>query len=238
MPFSVRASNHGRPAFRRARLVVTRRATLRRLWPSTMTVCHPNAFHRAADRLHVVAELCRHALSEPVDVDDPAQVIEFVIDGRVGRFPDRPFRHLAVAEEHIGAVVGTDPARVQRGADRGADALTERPGRDIDERQSRRRMPFEIRADLTKLQQLFAREQSRFRPRGIQNRRGVSLRQHEPVVVRILRILRVESHLAKEQRRDDLRRRHAGRRMAAPRFRGGADRVDAKLGREVLECGQ
>ena len=83
--------------------------------------------------------------------------------GDVGRFPDRAFGRLAVAEQHVGAVVGLDAARVQRDADRGADALAERAGRDVDERQPRRRMAFEIRVDLAQLQQL-GRDRTR-RPR-------------------------------------------------------------------------
>ena len=68
--------------------------------------------------------------------------------GDLGRLPDRAFGRLAVAEQAVGAVVGLDAARVQRDADRGADALAERSGGDVDERQPRRRMPFEVRVDL------------------------------------------------------------------------------------------
>ena len=59
-------------------------------------------------------------------------------------FPDRAFGSLAVAQQHVGAVVGIDPARVQRDADAGREPLAERSGGDVDERQPRRRMPFEI----------------------------------------------------------------------------------------------
>ena len=86
--------------------------------------------------------------AERVDVDDRAEVVELVSRrATFGRFPHRSFGHLAVAEQHVGAVVGADAAGVQRGADRRADALPERPGRHVDERQPRRRVSFQIRIE-------------------------------------------------------------------------------------------
>ncbi len=58
--------------------------------------------------------------------------------------PHRAFGHLAIAEQHVRPVVRLDAARVERDADGGADPLTERSGGDVDERQPRRRVPFEI----------------------------------------------------------------------------------------------
>ena len=107
---------------------------------------------------------------------------------RCRRFPDRSFGGLAVAEQHVGPVVGADPPGVQRDADRRADALAERAGGDVHERQARRRMPFEIRLDRPELQQLVAREQPGFGPGGIENRRGVPFDKHEPIVVGVLRV--------------------------------------------------
>ena len=46
-------------------------------------------------------------------------------------------------------------------------------------------MAFEIRADLAQLQQLGAIEGAGLGPRGVQDRRGVALRQHEAIAVRI-----------------------------------------------------
>ena len=89
----------------------------------------------------------------------------------------------------------------------GADALAERAGGDVDERQPRRRMAFEIGADLAQLQQLGAIERAGLGPGRVQHRRGVALRQHEPIAVRVLRILRIEAHLGEEQRRHDVGRR-------------------------------
>ena len=60
------------------------------------------------------------------------------------------------------------------------------------------------------------------------------LREHEAVVLGVLGIFRVVTHLAEEQRRDDLGCRQAGRRVAAPRLAGRADRIDAQLRGGVL----
>ena len=119
-----------------------------------------------------------------------------------------------------------------------ADALPERSGRDIDERQPRRRVSLEIRPDRPQLQQLFARKQPGFGPRRVQNRRGVPLRQHEPIVVDVLRVLRIEPHLAEEERGDDLGRRQAARRMSGSRFGRGPHRIDAELSGDVLQSGK
>ena len=195
-------------------------------------------FPSRGDFVHVVAELRVLTLAERVDVDDRAQIIELVIHRDVGRFPHRSFGHFTVAKQHVGSVLGTDPTRVERSADRRADALAERASRDIDERQSRRRVAFEIRIDPAELQQLFARKQTGFGPRGVQNRRGVSFRQHESIVVRIPRIVRVVAHLREEERRHDLGGRQARGRMAAARFARRAHGVDSQLGGEVLERGE
>jgi len=85
------------------------------------------------DRLRVVAELGGLALAERVDVDDRAEVVEPMVQRGAGRFPDRALGHLPVAEQHVGAVVGTDAARVEGDADRGADPLAERSGGHVHE---------------------------------------------------------------------------------------------------------
>ena len=114
--------------------------------------------------VHVVLPHRRPALAEPVDVGDAAQVVELVDCGDVGRFPHRSFGRLAVAKQHVGAVVRLDAAGVQRDANRRADALAERAGRHVDERQPRRRMAFEVGIDPSQLQQLAAIERARLRP--------------------------------------------------------------------------
>ncbi len=187
------------------------------------------------DLVHPMVELRVLALTEPVHVDYAAEVVELVKERHVSRFPHRAFGHLAVAEEHVGAVVGLDAPRVERRADRGADALAERARRHVDKRQSRRRVPLEVGVEPAQLEQLGAGKEAGVRPGRIQNRRRVPLRQHEAVVVGILRILRIEAHLAEKERRDNLGRGHAGRRVTAPGLGRRLDRIDAELGGEVFQ---
>ena len=187
------------------------------------------------DVLHAVSELRGHALPESVDVDDAAQVVELIAKRDARGFPDRSFRHLTVAEQDVRAIVGLNTAGVQRRADGGADALAERSGGDVDERQPRRRMAFEVGINPPELQEILTRKQPRVRPRRVENRRSMSLGEHETIVVGILRIPRVEPHLAEEQRRDDLGRGHAGRGVAAASFGGRENRIDPELGGEVAQ---
>ena len=187
--------------------------------------------------VHPVFELGVAALAERVHVDDAAEVVELVIEGDIRRFPHRAFSHLTVAEEHVRPVVGSDPARVERRADGRADTLAERARRDVDKRQARRGVTLEVRVDAPQVEEVGARKEPGMRPGRVENRRRMTLRQDEAVVVGILRRFRIEAHLPEKERRDDLCRRHARRRVAASGFRGRQDRIDAKLGREVLQRG-
>ena len=90
-------------------------------------------------------------------------------------------------------------------------------------------MAFEIVAELAELQQFRNRHETVFRPRGVKQRRGVAFRENEPVIVVIVRVLRVILHVAEEQRGDNVRRRAAGGWMTAASRRGRLDGVDAQL---------
>ena len=206
-------------------------------WPSMTIACQPKARQRRANWsrscCHIVGRLWPSALTSVM----PQRLSRPSIGRHVGGFPDRSLGRFAVAEQAVGAVVGLDAARVQRDADRGADALAERSGRDVDERQARRRMPFEIGVDPPQLQQLGAVERAGLGPGGVEQRRRVPLRQHEAIAPRMLRILRIEPHLGEEQRRDEVGGRAAARRMSAAGFRRRPDRVDAKPRGDVLQRG-
>ena len=204
-------------------------------WPSMTIVCHPKARPAPRELLEVMAPHRGAALAEAVDVGDGAQAVEAVHGGDVSGLPDRAFRRLSVAEDAISAVVGRDPPRVERDADRGTDALTERAGRHVDKRQAWRRVPFEVRSELAQLQQLRAIERAGFGPRGVEQRRGVALRQHEAVAARMVRVFRIETHLGKKQRRHQIGGGAAAGRMPAGRCRGRPHRVDAKTRRDVLQ---
>jgi hypothetical protein len=158
------------------------------------------------------------------------------VRGRVGGFPHRALGNLAVAEQDVGAIRRADPPRVQRDADRRANALSKRARRHVDEGQPRRRVPFEIRFEGPQLHQLLAWEETGLGPGGVEDRGRMPFRQDEAIVVGILGVLRIESHLPEEQHGHDVGGRQARRRVAAAGAAGGSDGVDSKLGGDVLKC--
>ena len=108
---------------------------------------------------HIVGRLWPSPLTSVM----PHRLSSLSIGGDVGRFPHRAFRRLAVAEQHVGPVVGLDPPRVQRACRRRRRC----PGRAI---RSRRRRTADAasgdprdRSRCAQLQQL-ARDRTR-RPR-------------------------------------------------------------------------
>ena len=90
-------------------------------------------------------------------------------------------------------------------------------------------MTFEIGTQLTKFHQVFHGKQTRLGPGRIKQRRSVTLRQYEPIIIMIMRVLRVITHVPKEKRCDDIRGRTARSRMSAPRRRRCVDRMDPQL---------
>ena len=94
-------------------------------------------------------------------------------------------------------------------------------------------MPFEVRVELPQPQELLARKEARLGPCGVQHGSSMPLREHEAIVLGVLRIARVVPHLGEEQRGHHVRSGHAARGMAASRLRGREDRVDPKLRRDI-----
>ena len=186
-------------------------------------------------RVHVVAPLGRPALAEAVDVGDDAQVVEVEIRPGLRRFPHRSLRRLAVAQQYVGAVIGSKAARIQGNPDCCADPLPKGPGRDVDERQPGRGVTFEVALQSSQRQQLAAVDEAGLGPGCVQQRRRVALRQHEPVVVVVLRVARIEPHLPEEQSGDDIRRRAAARRVAAAGLGRGAHGLDTEPGGDGLQ---
>jgi len=189
----------------------------------------------ARERLHVVSPHRGAALSKGVDVGDAAQRIEAVHRSDVGRFPNRPFRRLAIAQHHVCPVVGLDTPGIERRTDGGADALTQRAGGDVHKRQPWSRVTLEIRSDLAKVHQLASIERTRFGPQRVQDRRGVALRQHEPVSLDVMRVFRIEPHLREEERRQQVGGGAARRGMSAARFGCRLHRVDPEPRGNVSE---
>ncbi len=190
------------------------------------------------ERLGVALPLRGATLAVAVHVRDGAQIIQVVMRRDLRRFPHRPFGRLAVPHQHVRAVVGIDAPRVQRDAHAGREALAQRSGGDIDERQARRRVPFQVRRELAQLEHLVTREGTRRGPRRVQDGRGMPLGQHEPIGFGMLRIARIESHLREEQGRHDLGGGETRRRVSRPGGAGGAHRIDPELRGEVMEGGE
>ena len=147
----------------------------------------------------------------------------------------RAFGEFAVAEQDVGVVIQLVETRGQRHAGPDAQALAERAGGHVHERQARRRMAFEVAAVFAELQQIVHGKQTGFRPRGVKDRRGVPFGKNETVVVVIVRIFRVVTHVPEKQRRHHVRRRQARSRMAAARGGGGVNRMNAQLVRNALQ---
>ena len=182
----------------------------------------------ALELLEGMPPLRRPALSQRVDVCDAAHVVELVMLRHLRGLPDRSFSRLAIAQQHVGPVVGFEAPRIQRDAHRRADALSERPGRHVDERQSRRGMALEIGIETPELHQFVGIDRPGLRPRGIQQRCRVPLRQDETVTVWILRVRRIEPHLREEQRRHDVRGGTTARGMSSASFGRRSNRIDTQ----------
>ena len=156
--------------------------------------------------VEVVAERGGLALAEPVHIHHGNQIVQLVSARQRSRFPHGAFRAFAVAEQDIGAVVQVVQPRAQRHADADAQALAQRAGGDIHERQARGRMAFEVAAELAELEQFLHREEPGLGPGRVQQRRGVAFGEDEPVVVVVVGVLRVVTHVPEEQGRHQVGR--------------------------------
>ena len=143
---------------------------------------------------------------------------------------------VAVRAQHIGAMIDERIAELrrhdalgERKADRGADALAERPRRRLHPRE---RMPMlgmarRLRADLAKMLQVLDRDVGVAREieQRIEKHRAVAGRQDEPVPVGPMGRARIEFQEAGEERGRDLGATH--RQAGMTRFRR-FDAVDRK----------
>ena len=183
-----------------------------------------------AVRLGIVAVHRALALAETVDVDDGDQVVELLVRRQRRRLPHRAFGGLAVAEQHVDSRRVALALERQRRADAHRESLAERSGGRDRAGEPGRGMALEIAVDAAQSQQALHRNRSRLRPRGIEQRGRVSLREHEAVVVGMRRIVRMVAHDPEEERGDEVRGRQARGGVARPRFRGRAQAVLAQSG--------
>ena len=170
---------------------------------------------------------------DPVVVVDPAEVLEPEVAGQRGRLGGDPLHHVAVAAQRVDVVVeelvagAVEVRRLPLGrdrhADRGRDALAERPGRRLDARRPAvLRMPRAARVDLAEALDVLERDRQLAEPlvRGVdrlhagevqqrvEQRRGVADREHEAVAAGPDRVVRVEAQEVLPERVGDRRHRH------------------------------
>jgi hypothetical protein len=170
------------------------------------------------------------ALAEPVHVDDRRQVVELVEGRMLGRLPHRALSHLAVAADDpdserkpVEPLAGDGHSHADR------QALSERAGCDVDPRQNRRRMPLEPAPELPVGHELLFRERPGGAEEPVDERRGMALREDQPIVRRILRIVVVVPEVGGEQDRGQVRGGHRGGRVAGAGFGTSANRIDPQL---------
>ena len=194
--------------------------------------------HPRAERLHpprvlrqVPADVGLAALAEPVDVGDRDQVRQPVVGGLVERLPDRALGQLAVPAQHPDPV--REPVQVparQRDPDAVGQPLAERAGGDVDPRQDRRGVALQplAEAPVAGHQLVLRHDPGRLEHR-VQQRRGVALGEDQVVVDRQPRLIPVVAQVPGHQHRQQVRGRHARRRMPGPGAGRGPNRVDPQL---------
>ena len=231
--------NRLRPAFRRFR-AIERRENGGNIVPVDHFRGETFGFELLAIRLHVVLVHRGLALAERVDVRDHGQVVELVVAGEFGCFPDLSFGHFAVAEQDVNARVALIHARADREARANGKSLAERAGGRVDAVNARRGMAFELAREFAQRHHARNGKHSRFRERGVEHGRRVALREHEAVVVVRIRILGIELHGVEKYSGHELRGGHAGSRMARSGGRGGHHRINTQKARFLFDgfnCG-
>ena len=129
---------------------------------------------------------CFAALAKPVHVEDRDQVVEFIESGVFERLPHRALGRLAVSAQHPYARGRVLQLSGERDADGDREALPQRPGCEVHPREDWGRMPLKARADTAEGQQLSVRDRAARLVDGIEQRRGVALREDETIVARVV----------------------------------------------------
>ncbi len=165
---------------------------------------------------------------DAVVVEQHDQAAEAQVSGQGRRFVADAFHQAAIAGDHIGVVVdepvaeaGGEVALGQRHADRVGQPLAERPGRGLDpERMTVFGMARRAGAELPEAAQLV---QGHVRIAGeieqrVEQHRAVPGREHEPVAVGPIRMLRVVLQEPRPQHSGDVRHAHGHARVTGLRL--------------------
>ncbi len=180
-------------------------------------------------RKHFRALLTRHAirLSVLITVDDRAHIGELMINNEVHRFCDLTLAHLAVAADAVHTTIGPIKTRRLGNTRRDTQSLTKRSSRGIKEVHAfhrirmtiKHRLPFPKRAQVINSQLptiIFLSNNNAERcHRGIHRRDRVTLRQHQTITRRIVRVIRRPTHRREHQCRHNVTNTHRTRRMTS-----------------------
>ncbi len=189
--------------------------------------------------VQVVAVPGRSALAEPVDVDDRGEVVEMLVRRVLGRLPHRALGQLAVPAQHPHPVADAVQALArERDADADRQSLAERSGGRLHPGQPPGRgMPFERAAQRAEGEQFGVLDQPDRLERGVQQRRGVSLGQHETVVAGVGGAIDVVAEVVGEEDGHQVGGGHGRGRMPGPGGIGGPHTVHAQLLSQFDEFG-
>ena len=185
----------------------------------------------AAVGLHIPGQLGRAALPEPVDIHHGDQVRELVVRGLVEGLPDRPLGHLAVTAQHphperrlVEVLAG------QRDPDGVGESLAKRAGRHVDPGQHRGRVTLQpgSQAAVTGHELVVTDDPYRLVDRVEQGRR-VTLGKDQVIVGGVGRLIPVIVKVPADQDGQQVRGRHARRRVTRPGRRARPYRINPQL---------
>ena len=157
-----------------------------------------------------------------------------------GRLPGLALLAVAVGEhaEDVRGVVEAVEAQGERDAEAHREALAERAGGDLDAGGLVHvRVALEVRADLAQAHQVLEREVAVVGERGVLDRRGVALAEHEAVALGPLRVARIVAQDAVVERGEDVRRRQRRVEVAGLGDGEHPHALHAQHGRPALELG-
>ncbi len=170
------------------------------------------------------------ALTESIDVDDGAEIIQLVVAREFRGFPIRALDWFAVAHQHIGAMVKlVHIFGAQRDADADRRALSQWSGGHVDKGEAGCGMPFQVWMQRPQFQQLFFGEEPGLGPGGIEEGSGMALREDEPVAIGSFLILRIVPHDWEKEGGNDVGGGAAARRMPTAGRAGRPYALDAQM---------
>ena len=127
-----------------------------------------------------------------VVVEDDREVVELVVAGRHCGLPYQPLLRFAVAGYGVDMIVFPQMLRGQRHSSGHGHTLSEGAGVGVNSRSFEHvGVSLKVRVDLAEIPQILSREEAEIGQNRVLRRAGMSLRQHDPVAIRCVRIPRV-----------------------------------------------